>query len=138
MGHRIRYLGRQLPAHDFDGWAASLRLVTDGQYVQYFRAIAPAAQLLQLEPKPGPDWWTEFIQAAAREIQALVESGGFQAQPHGTPIFLHPDVAAVHEASRRPDPGRRHLTANEPSIEGVEVLRFGEGEIVAERRRSPR
>ena len=138
MGYRVRYIGRERPAHDFDGWAVGLRLVQDGQYVQYFRALAFATDLLALEPKPGNDWWTEFIQAAAREIQTLVEGGTFQPEPPGRPAFLRPDVAAVHEASRRPDPGRRHLTANDPALDGVEVLRFGDGEIAAERRRAPR
>lgn len=46
MGHRVRYVGREL--------------------VQCSRAIAAAPDLLRLEPKPGHDWGTEFIRAAAR------------------------------------------------------------------------
>jgi hypothetical protein len=138
MGYRVRYVGREVPARDFDGWAAGLRLLQDGQYVQFFRAIAAAPDLLPLEPKPSHDWWTEFIVAAASQIEQLVSAGGFTPGPPGEPMYLRPDVAAVHQASRRPDPGRRHLTANEPSIEGIDVLRFGEGEEFDERRRAPR
>jgi hypothetical protein len=137
MGYRVRYVGRELPAQDFDGWAAGLRLLEDGRYVQYFRAIAPAADLLGLEPKPTNDWWTEFIVAAARQIQQLVERG-FEPGPPGEPMFLRPDVAEVHQASRKPDPGRRHLTATEPSIDGIDVLRWGAGEEIDERRRAQR
>ena len=137
MGYRVRYVGREVPARDFDGWAAGLRLLQDGQYVQYFRAIAPAPDLLLLEPKPGHDWWTEFITAAAQQIEQLVAKG-FEPRPPGEPMFLRPDVAAVHQASRHPNPGRRHFTANEPSIDGIDVLRFGEGEEIGERRRAPR
>src|SRR5688500_10345078 len=137
MGYRVRYVGRELPARDFDGWAAGLRLLRDGEYVQYFRAIAAAPDLLRLEPKPGHDWWTEFITAAARQIEQAV-ADGLQPRPPGEPMFLRPDVAAVHQTSRRPDPGRRHFTANEPGIDGVDVLRFGEGEEIDNRRRAPR
>ena len=138
MGYRVRYVGRELPARDFDGYAAGLRLLQDGRYVQYFRAIAAAPDLLDLEPKPGHDWWTEFIVAAADGIRQLVERGGLTPRPPGEPMFLRPDVRAVHEAARRPDPARRHFTANDPGIEGVDVLRFGEGESVDDRRRAPR
>lgn len=138
MGYRVRYVGRELPARDFDGWAAGLRLVRDGAYVQYFRAIAAASDLLGLEPKPGHDWWTEFITAAAAQIEQLVTAGSFEPGPPGEPMFLRPDVAEVQAAARRPDPGRRHFTAIEPSIDGVDVLRFGEGEELDERRRAPR
>ena len=137
MGYRVRYVGRELPARDFDGWAAGLRLVRDGEYVQYFRAIAPAPDLLAHGAKPGHEWWTEFILAAAREIEQLVERG-LEPRPPGEPMFLRPDLQAVQEASRRPDPARRHVTANEPGIDGVDVLRFGEGEDIGERRRAPR
>ena len=137
MGYRVRYVGREMPARDFDGWAVGLRLVKDGEYVQYFRAIAAAADLLRLEPKPTNDWWTEFIAAAAREIQRLVEQG-LQPRPAGEPMFLRPDVAEVHQLSRRPDPSRRHVTATDPGIDGVDVLRFGEGEEIENRRRAPR
>ena len=137
MGYRVRYVGREVPAHDFDGWAAGLRLVRDGEYVQYFRAIATAADLLGLEPKPGQDWWTEFIVAAARQIERLV-ADGLQPRPKGEPLLLRPDVAEVQATARRPDPGRRHLTATDPGLDGVDVLRFGEGETVDERRRAPR
>lgn len=138
MGYRVRYVGREVPARDFDGWAAGLRLLQDGRYVQYFRAIAAAPDLLGLEPKPGHDWWTEFILAAARQVEQLVMGGGFTPGPPGEPLFLRPDVAEVHQTSRRPDPGRRHFTATDPSIEGVDVLRFGEGDDVGDRRRAPR
>ena len=137
MGYRVRYVGRELPARDFDGWSAGLRLLRDGEYVQYFRAIASAPDLLGLEPKPTHDWWTEFITAAARQIQQLVEQG-FEPRPPGEPMFLRPNVVEVHQASRRPDPARRHFTANEPTIEGIDVLRWGEGEEIGERRRAPR
>ena len=138
MGYRVRYVGREMPARDFDGWAVGLRLVKDGQYVQYFRAIASAPDLLGLEPKPTNDWWTEFIAAAARQIQQLVEQGGFEPRPPGEPMFVRPNVAEVHQASRRPDPARRHVTAPDPGLDGVDVLRFGEGEEISERRRAPR
>ena len=137
MGYRVRYVGRELPARDFDGWAAGLRLLKDGEYVQYFRAIAPATDLLRLEAKPTNDWWTEFLLAAARDIAQLVDRG-FDPRPPGEPMFLRPDVAAVQQASRRPDPGRRHFTANDPGIDGVDVLRFGEGEDIDDRRRARR
>ena len=139
MGYRVRYVGRELPARDFDGWAAALRLVaSDGQYVQFFRAIAAAPDLIGLEPRPAHDWWTEFIHAAARQIEQLVTEGSFTPGPPGEPMYIRPDVAAVHQASRKPNPGRRHFTATEPSIDGVDVIRFGVGEDLDERRRTPR
>lgn len=137
MAYRVRYVGRELPARDFDGWAAGLRLLRDGEYVQYFRAIASAPDLLRLEPKPGHDWWTEFITAAARQIEAAV-AAGFEPRPPGEPMFIRPDVAAVHQVARRPDPARRHFTANEPGIDGVDVLRFGDGQEIDDRWRAHR
>lgn len=142
MGYRVKYVGRELPAHDFDGWAAGLRLVRDDQYVQYFRAIAAAPDLLGLEPRPANDWWSEFILAAARQVEQLVTGGGagstFQARPPGEPMFLRPDVAEVHRASRRPNPGRRYFTATDPGLDGLDVLRFGDDDSFGERRRTPR
>ena len=141
MGYRVKYVGRELPAHDFDGWAAGLRLVRDGRYVQYFRAIAAAPDLLALEPRPANDWWTEFILAAAHQIEELVMSTTpFEPRPPGEPMFVRPDVVQVHQASRRPDPGRRYFTATDPGLDGVDVLRFGDddNDVFAERRRTPR
>jgi hypothetical protein len=137
MGYRVKYLGRDVPAGDFDGWVARLRLVRDGEYVQFFRAVAPAADLLGLEPRPGQDWWTEFIADAARQIEDLV-AGGFEPTVPGAALVLRPDVNEVQARARTPNPGRRYLAATDPGIDGVDVHRFGEGEEVAERRRAPR
>jgi hypothetical protein len=137
MGYRVKYLGRDVPAHDFDGWAARLRLLRDGEYVQFFRAVAPATALLGLEPRPNQDWWTEFVGEAAAQIEALVAQG-FEPTTPAVAIVLQPDVAAVQQRARTPNPSRRHIAATDPGLDGVDVLRFGEGEEHPERRTAPR
>jgi hypothetical protein len=111
--------------------------VKDGEYVQFFRAIATADDLLKLDSRPANDWWMEFIEAAAEEIERLVTSGSLQPTTPSVPMLLRPDVAEAHRRSRLPDPGRRHVTATEPALDGVDVHRFGEGEFT-DRRRAPR
>ena len=129
------YVGRDIPMAGYDGWAARLRLVSDGTPVQLFRAIAPLPVLLTFEVKPGPDWWTEF----AREGAALIEeiaSGAFTPPPDpGSLRDVWPDIAKVYELARKSDPYRRHLPA-EPPITGIEVRRFGPG--FQDRRTKPR
>jgi hypothetical protein len=137
MVFRVKYIGRDVPTAEADGWVARLRLVRDGEYVQFFRAYAPAHELLTLETKPNNDWWTEFILAAAREIERLVEAGLKPTAP-GTAMLLLPDVHEAHRAARTPNPGRRHVTATEPPLEGIDVHRFGEENDIEDRRRTSR
>lgn len=53
-------------------------------------------------------------------------------------IVRRPDVAAVQQRARTPDPSRRHIAATDPGLDGVDVHRFGEGEDHPERRTAPR
>jgi hypothetical protein len=105
--------------------------------VQYFRAVAPAADLLQLEPRPNQDWWTEFVLEAARQVEALVAEGLRPTAP-GLAIELRPDVAAVHQRGRTPNPSRRHVAATDPGLDGIDVHRFGPDEAIPDRRSAPR
>jgi hypothetical protein len=138
MAYFVMYVGREVPMPGYDGWAARLRLTEDGSPVQFFRAIAPAADLCVLEPKPGPDWWTEFIGLAAELIESAVDTGLKAVEDPGNPIDLRPDVAEAHRRSRAPNPNRRHYAAADVPIVGLEVRRFGSGADRDERRRAPR
>ena len=137
MAHRVRYVGREVPSSSFDGWVARLRLLDEDRYVQFFRAVALAPDLLTLEIRPTQDWWTEFILLAARQIEQLV-SDGFAPTTPADAIMLRPDVGEAARQARIPNPARRHVTASEPGIEGVEIYRFGDDAFGADRRRGPR
>ena len=138
MAYRVMYVGRDVPMADFDGWAARLRLVDDSGVVQFFRAIAPSAEIAPLEPKPTPDWWTEFVGLAAAEIERAVEAGLQRTDRLGDPIDVWPDVAEAHSRSRTQNPDRRRFPATDVPFAGVEVHRFGPGSEREERRARPR
>lgn len=124
--YSVMYVGRDVPMAAYDGWAARLRLVSDGTPVQLFRAIAPLPVLLRFEFKPGPDWWTEFARAGAVMIESIVAAG---FTPPADPAALGdvwPDLGEVTARARTPDPYRRHLQM-EPPMAGIEVRRFGPG-----------
>ena len=118
----------------YDGWAVRLRLLSDGKPVQLFRAIAPIPVLLDLDVKPGPDWWTEFARAGAAAIEEAVKNFTPPADP-GLIRDVWPDLADVLAHARASDPYRRHLPAD-PPLKGIEVRRFGPGFV--DRRTKPR
>ena len=134
MAYRVMYVGRDVPMADFDGWAARLRLVDDAGFVQFFRAVAPSVDIAPLEPKPSPDWWTEFVVLAAAEIERMVGAGLQRAERPGQPIDVWPDVADAHARSRTQNPDRRRFPATDVPFAGVEVHRFGPGSEREERR----
>lgn len=133
--YTVMYVGRDVPMAAYDGWAARLRLLSDGVPVQLFRAIAPMPALLKLQPWPGNDWWTEFVSLGGAAVEAAIE-GGFKPHPDPAAISdVWPDVIEAHSRSTQPGPHRRHLPAV-PPMAGIEVRRFGPGFV--DRRTQPR
>ncbi len=88
-------------ASNRDATEMRLRLYVDGEYRQFFIALASGISLSGLEPGPGFAFWRCFAEDAADLILTTFVEAAEEPQPDpGTAIFLTPNVQAAFHRSR--------------------------------------
>jgi hypothetical protein len=100
MTYTIRCLGPVATARDIDGKEIRLRVSADGEYFQFFRAIASGPALAVLQPAPGEDFWNAFLGLACRSIEEEIRAGFRPLSDPMTAAIIRPDVDEAQRVSR--------------------------------------
>lgn len=104
--------------------SVGLRLHRDGEYHQYFEALASGIALRHLSPRPGDEFWKRFVELAAKKVEEWVREGGRPLEESIMAIHLTPSVEEAQRLSRGSASNLPTLPRDDFPIEGIVVHSF--------------